>query len=332
MKYSKEELIKMYDQLLAARIYADKMEKAVLDGQVLGSLHLPHGQEAIGIATVNAMRDTDWISPTHRFQAALMNRFDIQEFTDEILGKVTGTNKGITFDFHNCDYENARILQPVGTLGALVPIAAGHAWQRRRLGYDEVVIAVHGDGGCAEGTVAETWNLAALFNVPVVFLIENNGWAEGTPSTAHHFNAQISDKAAAAGIERKVVDGNDLLAMREAMEWAIETARTGKPTCVEAMTLRWKGHYCGEPGAYRTEAENARIEDGKKNNCPLLRYEEKLLTEGLIDEKYVSETRDRIDAELEDVFKKAYDAPYPTFEEVIKYDWIYADPTTGGEL
>lgn len=332
MKYPKEELIKMYNQLVAARVYANRMEKAVLDGQVIGSLHLPHGQEAIGIGMVNALRDTDWIGPTHRSQPALMNRFDVQKFTDEILGKSTGTNNGITFDFHMCDYENARILQPVGTLGAFPPICTGFAWQRKRLGYDDVVVSVHGDGGCGEGAVYEAWNLAALYKAPIVFLIENNGWAEGTPSTKHHFNTQVSDKAAVVGIERKIVDGNDVIAMREAMEWAVETARKGQPTCVEAMTLRWKGHYCGEPAAYRTKEENSEVEQAKKNNCPLKRYEEKLLNEGIIDENYIKETNEKVKAEIDEIFNKSYKAPYPNFEEVIKYDWIYADPTTGGEL
>lgn len=332
MGYSKEELIKMYDQLVRARIYSHKLEQSVLDGQVLGSLHLPHGQEAIGIGLYNAIKDNDWVCPTHRDQAFLMNRFDVQEFTDEILGRATGTNGGITFDFHNCDYENARILQPIGTLGALVPVAAGFAWQRKRLGTDDVVVAIHGDGGCAEGAVYETWNLALLMGSPTVFLVENNGWAEGSPTTTHHYNTKISEKAAAFGLETKVVDGNDVEAVREAMEWAVGVARTGKPVLVEVMTLRWKGHYCGEPAAYRTDEEKAKVEDGKINNCPVKRFEEKLLSQGLIDDKYITKTKEKYEAELTEVFAKAYAAPYPKYEDVIKKEWVYADPSTGGDL
>lgn len=328
MKYSKEEKLKMYDQLVRGRIYADKMEEAVFKGKVLGSLHLPHGQEAIGVGVINAMTDNDWLSYTHRFQSALIERLDIQAFTSELLGKATGMNKGICFDFH-CNDMDKKVLQPVATLGSNVPMSAGFAWTLKQQKKDGVVVSVHGDGGYSEGCTYEAFNIATLQKVPIVFVIENNGWGEGTPINKQCVNPDVSDRAKPFNMETKIADGNDVEAVRETMEWALEKARNNEPVVVEFKTYRWKGHFCGDP--YEMYMDMNKVEEAQKN-CPLKRYEEKLLSENIIDENYIKDVKEKTKKYLDEIFDNAINAPYPSEDEIIKYDWIYADPTTGGEL
>lgn len=328
MSYSKEQLIEMYDQLVFGRTFSEKMEEAVYGGLVMGSLHLPHGQEAIQVGVLAAMKDQDYLSGTHRFQIGLAQRLGLQPLVDEILGRVTGVNKSVAFDFH-CSDINKKVLQCMGTLGSTYPTYTGFAWALKQDKKDSVVVIVQGDGACGEGVVYEAWNLAALFKVPVVYVIENNQWAEGSPITTHHTIENVSDKAAPM-LPTRVVDGNDVVAVREAMEIAIEQARKNEPNVVELKTYRWKGHFCGDP--QESYMDMKKIEGLKVTDCPLKRFEEKLLKEGLITDVYIMETKERYVNEITAAFEQAKKEAFPTAEDVITHDWIYASPETGGDL
>lgn len=328
MRYSKEQLIDMYDRLVMGRIFSEKMEEAVYAGLVMGSLHLPHGQEAIQIGVLSAMTDNDYLAGSHRFQIGLAERLGFQPLVNEILGRVTGVNKSVAFDFH-CSDINRKVLQCMGTLGSTYPTYTGFAWALKQDKKDSVVVVVQGDGACGEGVVYEAWNLAALFKVPVVYVIENNQWAEGSPITTHHTTENVSDKAAPM-LPTQVVDGNDVIAVREAMEVAIEKARNFEPNVVELKTYRWKGHFCGD--GQETYMDMDKIEELMKTDCPLTRYENKLLEEGIITEKYAENIKNEKKNEIDAVFENAKKDQFPTPEDIIKYDWIYASPETGGDL
>lgn len=328
MSYSKEQLVNMYDRLVKGRAFSEKMEEAVYAGLVMGSLHLPHGQEAIQVGIMSALTDKDYISGTHRFQIGLAERIGLQPLVNEILGRTTGVNKSVAFDFH-CSDMDKKVLQCMGTLGSTYPTYTGFAWALKQDKKDSVVVIVQGDGACGEGVVYEAWNLAALFKVPVVYVIENNKWAEGSPITTHHTVENVSIKASSM-LPTQVVDGNDVVAVRDAMEEAIKKARNFEPNVVELHTYRWKGHFCGDPQEYYMDMK--KIEELKKTDCPLNRFETQLLEKGIITEEYCNNIKEDAKNELDEVFEKAKKDPFPTADDIINYDWIYASPNTGGEL
>lgn len=331
MKYSKEELLKMYEHLANGRIFTETMHKAVYAGLVRSSFHSPHGQEAIGVGIVSAMNGNDWLAPTHRLQTASIMRFDLYQFVAEIFAKKDGMHKGVAFDFHCSDFsEGIRMLPPFGTLGGIVPAYTGFAWSLKQQKKEEVVVIVHGDGGCSEGTVYEGWNIASLYKVPVVFVIENNEWAMTVPLRRQTTNENISDRAIPMGLSTQVVDGNDILAVREAMEIALIKARNNEPNVVELKTLRWDAHYVGQGSDYRGDVD--KIEEYKKNNDPVKRFEGYLLEEGIIDEAYIKELKERLTKQMDEIVERASKAPVPELNDVYKKEYIYANVTTGGEL
>ena len=207
---------------------------------------------------------------------------------------------------------------------------AGFAWARRLQGSDEVSVIVHGDGGCSEGAAYEGWNLAALYHTPTVFVIENNRWAMTVPLARESANPVISEKAAACGLSCQVVDGNDILAVRRAMDVALEKARRGEPNVVEMNTLRWEAHFVGQGNDYRTDKEA--IQKGMEEDDCVKRYEAYLLGLGYIDQAYIDrltkELEDKIDAAVEQASK----SEKPRFDDIYRKEYVYANPETGGDL
>lgn len=332
MSYSKEELLEMYRKLAYSRVFVNKMHEAAFGGLIRSSFHTPLGQEAIGVGIISAMRKTDWIAPTHRLQTALIYRFDTYQFIAELFGKKDGMKMGTVFDFHCADHkpDGARCVMPIGTLGGIVPFATGFAWTLKRQKKDEVVVIVHGDGGCSEGTVYEGWNLAALNKVPAVYVIENNEWAMTVPLNRQSTNPDISRKAEPIGLPIQIVDGNDILAVRRAMDIGLEMARNFQPNVIEMKTLRWDAHFVGQGNDYRTDKD--KIEYYKRHNDPLKRYEEYLLDNQLIDQDTIDSLKAGYEVELSEMVERAKNSPIAEKDDIFKKEYIYANPETGGEL
>ena len=330
--YSKEQLLEMYYHLKNGRIFTLKMHEAVYKGLIRSSFHTPYGQEAIGVGIVSTMRKTDWLAFTHRLQTALIMRYDMTQFITELFGLRDGLKHGSAFDYHIGDYadDGVHVLSILGTLGGSVPMNTGFAWARRLQGNDDVSVIVHGDGGCSEGTVYEGWNLAALYKTPTVFVIENNRWAMTVPLERESANPVISEKAAACGLSTQVVDGNDILAVRKAMDIAIEKARRGEPNVVEMNTLRWEAHFVGQGNDYRDDKELiARYME--QDDC-VKRYEEYLLKLGYIDQAYIDQLTAELEAKLDAAVEQASKSERPHFDDIYRKEYIYANPETGGDL
>ena len=328
--YSNEELLRMYYHLVKGRIYTLKMHQAVQQGNIRSSFHTPYGEEALGVGITSALKDTDWLSPNHRFQTGCLMRMDDYKMTCEIFGKKDGYQQGTAFDFHWSEYENLRMLMPVGTLGSKEAMSVGFAWQVKRRGEKDVVVNVSGEGGCHEGVVYETWNIAAMKKVPLVHVIDNNGWAMTVPIERETLNPTISDKARAFGLSVQVVDGNDILAVRNAMEIAREKALNFEPNVVEVMTVRWGAHFFGQNDKYRNDKE--KVEDAMKNRDCVKLYQNYLLEKGLIDQKYIADLEEQLNKELDEVIERAAKCEYATKEEVYTKEMVYATPETGGDL
>lgn len=330
--YSKDDLLKMYYHLKRGRIFTLKMHDAVKRGYIRSSFHTPYGEEAVGVGIVSAMKDTDYITLGHRLQTAMIMRYDTYEFICELYGLRDGIKKGAAYDYHLVDVNpnGPRILSGIGTLGGIVPMNVGFAFAQKLKKTRDVSVICHGDGGCSEGAVYEAWNIGALYKVPAVYVIVNNQWAMTVPLERQSAVPNIAEKAAACGLPMQIVDGNDILALREAMEVAIEKARDNQPNVVEVKTLRWEAHFFGQDNEYRHDKE--KIKDGMEKDDCVKRYEDFLMQNGYIDQAYIDKLAAEITADIDSLIQKAEKGEKPKFEDIYRKEFIYASPETGGDI
>lgn len=332
MKYSKEALIQMYHELIKGRLFVERLHTAVVEGMIRTSLHSSHGQEAVDVGIMCAMKKTDWIVPNHRSQAAFIVRMDPYKFFCEICGKVDGPFKGVAYDYHVADLsDEMRIVPNSAVLGGQAPTAAGFAFARKFMGNTgEAVVATYGDGAASEGPTNEAYNLASLYKPPIVFAIINNEWAMTVPLGRQTANPDISDRAKPYGLATQIVDGYDILAVRAAMEKALEMAKAYQPNVVEFKLLRWSDHFVGQGGAFRHDKD--RLTYDMEHKDPVKLYEKYLLENKVLDQLYMDEYKSRMAAEFEAMAQRVKGCPYPSKEEIFKKEYIYATPETGGEI
>lgn len=330
--YSKDDLLNMYHHLKRGRLFTLKMHDCVFKGLIRSSFHSPHGQEAIGVGIMTAMKDKDWLGYTHRLQTALIMRYGLKEFIGELFGLRIGERKGTAFDFHLTDMkpDGKRIGLGLGTLGASYPLNAGIAYGLKLKKKDEIMVSVHGDSGCSEGACYEAWNLIAMQKLPMVVVIENNGWGMTVPQSRQSVNPDISDKAAACGLPAQIVDGTDILAIRNAMDTAIAKARNNEPSVIEMKCIRWDAHFFGQDNSYRDDADD--IKYAMENKDPVLNYEKFLLDRGVIDQAFIDKKTEEINKEMDEAIEICAASEKPRAEDCINKDFVYASPETGGDL
>lgn len=329
MRYSKDELLKMHNHLIRGRLLYFKIKEACSQGLVGISFHSPYGQEGPSVAIMSAMKDTDWFVPSHRSQVSVMMRFSLKEYFSELFCRTTGINRGVSFDYHLND-ENRRICVPLTILGQDYPVYTGFAWGLKQQGKKDVVVIEAGDGACSEGATYEAWNLAALYKAPCVYIINNNEWAMAVPSERETFNPNISEKAVPIGLPTQIVDGSDLLAVREAMEIALEKARNCEPNVIEIKQLRWGDHFIGARAFKRHDQE--KLEDAMANKDAVKIYEKYLIDNNVADRETLDKVAVEAEKEMDEAIAWAKEQPFPEFDDVFGKDYIYATPETGGEL
>lgn len=222
------------------------------------------------------------------------------------------------------------MLAPLGCLGGMIPTYAGFAWALKMQGSKEVVVAFHGDGGCSEGAAYEGWNLAALSKAPILYVIENNGWAMTVPLERQTVNPNISDRAAAMGLPATIIDGNNILEVREAVDKGLEMARAGQPNVIEMKTVRWDAHFVGQGNDYRHDMDI--VKESMENDDCLKNFEKYLLENNVCDQKYMDDLKDKLGIELDEMVERAVKAPIPVKEDIYVKEQIYATSETGGEL
>lgn len=330
--YPKEELLELYRNLKFGRLFTLKMHEAVYKGLIRSSFHTPYGQEAIGVGVVSAMRKTDWLAYTHRFQTGMIMRYDPYGFIAELFGLHDGIKNGTAFDYHLADLSETgkHILFILGTLGGTIPMNTGFAWARKLQGKDDVCVVVHGDGGCSEGAAYEGWNLAALHKTPNVYVIVNNGWAMTVPLRRESAVEDISAKAAACGLPARVADGNNVLEVRRVMEQALEMARSGQPNVVEFKTLRWEAHFVGQGNDYRDDKE--KIQESMAHDDCVKNFEQVLLAQGVLDQAYIDQFTSESQQRLDEMVERAAKSRKSTYDEIYTMEHLYATPETGGNL
>jgi pyruvate dehydrogenase E1 component alpha subunit len=281
--------------------------------------HLALGQEAIGAGIIGAIRDTDWLTPTHRMHAAQLYRCDLKLFAAEQFGKVTGSNMGMACDYHMSVPER-RLLFGNGILGQNIPISAGFAHSLKLSGKDEIVVACEGDGAFAEGINYEVMYMAATYGLPLVLLVEDNKYAISYSSDVN--KTSYADRARAFGISAVTVDGNDAVAVCEAVEAAAEKARKNETCMVECKTVRWAGHHTGDSQWWRDQEE---LDEAKKDD-PIVRLEKQLYDLHYLTGSEREQIWKDISVDVTEAKQFALDGAFPDESVLLDYGKVYANP------
>lgn len=331
MDYSTQELLSMYRHLVRGRIFTQKMHQAVNDGHIRTSYHTALGEEAYQVAAVSALRDDDWVVMSHRSQAAALMRLDLYQYTAEIFGKLDGMHRGCGFDLHISDMTGpGHVGVRMSTLGSNVPMYVGFSWALKRKGKGQVAALFVGDGAMSEGTCYEAMNIGSLYQVPMLLIIDNNGWAMTTPLSRQSVDPDISNRAKAFKLPTFIVDGADLVALRKTMDEAAAIARTNQMVVVEVKNKRWGAHYYGQTNAYRDDMDD--IADAMENQDCVKVYEQYLLANGVCGEEHFADVKRQCTEEIDAAVRKAAEAPLPTVEDIYYKENIYTTPETGGDL
>ncbi len=255
MLFDAVDLLEMHRRMLVIRGFEERVAVLYRDGEVPGFVHLSIGQEASAVGACWPLAPSDVITSTHRGHGhCLAKGLDPLGMFAELMAKEDGTNRGRGGSMHIAD-PNIGIFGANGIVAAGLPIAAGAATAAQLRGDGSVAVAFFGDGAVAHGTFHEAINLAAVWQLPVIFFCENNGYAEFSPAETQHA-APLEQRAAGYGAEFLAVDGNDVMATATTMASVVEATRAGRgPSIIEATTYRWHGHYEGDPQRYRSPEE-----------------------------------------------------------------------------
>ena len=255
---NKDTLLWMYEKMVTIRRFEEQSKREADAGRLLG-MHSSVGQEAVPTGVCAHLKDEDYVLGTHRsHHHCIAKGVDLNEMMAELLGKATGTNKGKGGTMHIADINNG-MLGANGIVGSNIPVATGAALSAKVRGTDDVSVVFFGDGASSQGSLHESMNLAGIWKLPVIFVCENNRYAESTPYEYSVAGGSVSNRAAGYDIPGVTVDGQSALDMYEVAGAAIKRARAGDgPSLIEAQTYRYFGHFgADDPLGYRTEEEEA---------------------------------------------------------------------------
>lgn len=301
------------------RRFEEAVDELFARGLMHGTMHLSIGQEASATGACLALRDDDLITSTHRGHGhCIAKGADLERMMAELLAKQTGYCRGRGGSMHIADVAKGN-LGANGIVAGGIPIAAGAALAQKLAGRDRVVLSFFGDGAANEGAFHEAVNLAAVWDLPVVFFCENNHYGMSM-STERAFKIErIAERAAAYGIPGVTVDGNDLQQVYDEASAAVERARNGSgPSLIESVTYRWKGHSKSDKNLYRTKEE---IDEWKARD-PIGRFETSVEDAGSLDQSEIEEARAAARDAVREAIRKANAAPPARPDELV--DAVYA--------
>jgi len=275
---SKDELLKYYSDMMLIRRFEEKAGQLYGMGKIGGFCHLYIGQEAVVVGIEAIKKDGDQTITGYRDHGHMLAcGMDPNGVMAELTGREGGYSKGKGGSMHMFSDES-RFYGGHGIVGAQIPLGSGLAFANKYRGEDNVSYTYFGDGAANQGQVFEAMNMAQLWKLPVVYVIENNQYAMGTSVTRSHSETHLYRRGASFGIPGMEVDGMDVLAVREAAREATEHARTGKgPYILEMKTYRYRGHSMSDPAKYRTREE---VEDVREHNDPIKRCEQRITDGG----------------------------------------------------
>jgi pyruvate dehydrogenase E1 component alpha subunit len=314
MALTKEQMLEAYSLMMRIRRFEEKCAELYAAGDIGGFLHLYIGQEAVAAAAKYALRDDDNIITAYRDHGVALSRgLPMNEVMAEMLGKTTGTSKGKGGSMHLADI-NKHFWGGWAIVGGHLPLAAGIALADQYQGRDSVTMALMGDGSTNIGYFHEALNLAAVWKLPVVWVVENNQYGMGTAVTRASAVGDLAKKAEAYGMPCCVqVDGMDLLAMYETFIEGIEYVRSGEGSFfIEALTYRYRGHSMGDPERYRPVHEV----EAMKADDPIARWAAHLLEQGVAEKADLEKMDEEADQAVLDAVEFARNSPFPEPEEL----------------
>lgn len=308
--------------MVTIREFESRVQERYAADEIPGFVHLSQGQEAVAVGTCGALESDDYITSTHRAHGhSLACGLDPRRLMAELYGKEPGYCAGRGGSMHVADQEQGMLgAQPI--VGESIPLAAGAGLTAQMRDEDWITVGFTGDGAVAAGQVHEAINLAAVWELPVVFVIENNLYSEGMPFDDQHNIDDLAEMGAAYGIPSETVDGQDVSAVHRALTRARERAATGGgPSLIEAKTYRYRGHYEGDTEPYRSETE---VQTWKEERDPIANFKQELVATGELTEEAFQSLTDEVTRTVEAAVRFAQDAEQPPPEAA--YDDVFVDP------
>ncbi len=314
----------LFETMLTIRLFEERVTLEYQRGDMPGFVHTYIGAEAVATGVCAHLSDSDLIASTHRGHGhSIAKGCSLSGMLAELYGRQTGLCKGRGGSMHIADFERG-MLGANAIVGGSIGLATGGAFAQQVKATSNVSVSFFGDGGAGQGILYESMNLAAIWRLPVIYVCENNGWAESTPASYAHSVADLSHRAAGFGIPAQVVDGAGVISVYEVAGAAIDRARRGEgPSFIEAKVPRISAHYVGDTQRYRATED---IETAKSRD-PLGGLQAKLEGAGLLDGEAVRRMREAIVERLDRGVESAKAAPWPTAEAVT--DYVYSKPSGG---
>jgi pyruvate dehydrogenase E1 component alpha subunit len=317
---SHDELLELYRQMVLIRRLEEKSAELYAQGKIGGFLHLYIGEEAIAVGACKAMRAEDHLLTAYRDHGwAIARGLDPRRIMAELLGKATGVSGGKGGSMHMASAEH-NYWGGHAIVGGHLPLATGVGLSVRYKEEDGAVLCVFGEGSTNIGYFHESVNLAAVWDLPVVFLVENNRYGMGTEVSRASAVSDIFEKGCAYDIYNNQVDGQDVLKMYEAIGVALDHARQKGPYLLEAITYRYAGHSMGDPERYRTKHE---IEEWRARD-PILRFADHLQTQEVADEAGLKQIDHAVEDELAEIVQFAEESPEP--DDAALCEHVFVNP------
>jgi pyruvate dehydrogenase E1 component alpha subunit len=310
----RRELLSLLNTMWTIRAFEEKASELRFTGQIEGLLHLGIGQEAVAVGAADALGRYDYTFGGHRAHAHVIAKgADLGRLLAELAGRVTGYCRGKGGSMHLVAIDIG-FVTATGVVGGTIPLALGAALVCKERGRGQIAAVFFGDGAGQVGAFHESLNIASLWKLPVIFVCENNGYAEFTPLSAHTLVSRLADHARTYGMSNVTIDGNDVLAVREAIREAARRARSGEgPAFVECLTYRLRGHYEGDPAKYRELSEVAEW----KARDPVARFARALTEQGIASHEEIAQAELRARASVLEAARFALSSPWPTADDLV---------------
>lgn len=315
---TRDEAFELYRQMVLIRRFEERCAQLYVEGKIGGFLHLYIGQEAVAVGAMSLLRPDDYFITSYRDHGyALARGTDPRPLMAELCGRSTGISRGKGGSMHFYDVPRGNFGGD-GIVGGHLPVAAGIGYGIRLRGTEQVVLCFFGDGAVNEGAFHEALNVSSLWDLPVVYIIENNRYGMGTPLDRASSVKDLYQRASAYGMPRRDVNGMELLAVREAIGEAIDRARTEKrPALLEMETYRYRGHSMSDPGKYRTKEE---VEEMMRFD-PLYQFGRRLIEQERFTQPELDAVDEEILAQVEESVRFAEKSPWPDEEQL--YEDVY---------
>jgi len=319
---AREQLLSMYRRMRLIRGFEDTAQRHFEAGEIAGFLHLSQGQEAVPVGTCAALRSDDYITSTHRGHGDVIAKgCEVKYMFAELYGRTTGYCKGKGGSMHIADFSQGIIGANAIVSGGL-PIALGAALSIKLRGTDQVAVCFFGDGATAEGAFHEALNLSSLWQVPMIFVCQNNLYGLSQPWEKTAYECELPRRVSTYNIPAECVDGMDVIVVYQAVKKAVDRARAGGgPTFIEAKTYRFLGHYVGDPALYMPQEER----DAWRKRDAILKLGRQLRTWEYITDEEDEQMDTDVETELAEGVKFARSSPIPEPEEALADLYVHFD-------